>query len=614
MGNNFHEEYRGSMDEGSFYLPFGIQSSTTNPSTPNQLNELGMRLNEGVKNVEVGALSEDVFESIPSEHFREMGRLARLTDTKVSMHAPMVDLAGFSKEGKWSEDNREDTERYMKSVLDRVHKIDPKGNVLLNMHSTGGVPGFSWKKGVPSEKDMVVAVEKESGNLIPLRYEKLQYIEGEKIFTPEDRLEVLNESKWQEEKLKLMSYEKAKDEINVMKLNIESNPQYRKVLYLKEQNLPVPEEDVEQFNYMHERIMTHENHMNEYDNHIMLGLQNLNHLYSNYYDPKSGSEKRIAKRNKKMLENVGDKYRMQFDIEKRGRERINKAMSNASPTDYDKLVKIHNEESQRIDKELQDKVGQKIDSGYLMKRISSLPAPQLYDTAENFAKEKTTETLSNLAMHSYGKYGHNSPIIAVENWVPESVLSRADSMKELIKDSRSEFSSKLMKDKGMSSSEANKVAEKLIGATWDVGHIFQLRKSGYTKKDVIEETEKIAPYVKHVHLTDHFGYTDSHLAPGMGEVPIKEMVEKLKKEDIDRVYVNESGGFINNFNQNPVPHTLESLNSPLYSMNNGPSWAQARDFYSSYTLGYQDLLTGQKYSGGFSGLPLELGADRKEGE
>ena len=58
-----------------------------------------------------------------------------------------------------------------------------------------------------------------------------------------------------------------------MKLNIESNPQYRKVLYLKGQNLPVPEEDVEQFNYMHERIMTHENHMNEYDNHIMLGLR-----------------------------------------------------------------------------------------------------------------------------------------------------------------------------------------------------------------------------------------------------------------------------------------------------------------------------------------------------
>ena len=38
-------------------------------------------------------------------------------------------------------------------------------------------------------------------------------------------------------------------------------------------------------------------------------------------------------------------------------------------------------------------------------------------------------------------------------------------------------------------------AEKLIGATWDVGHINMIRKQGFSEKDVINEAEIIAPFV-----------------------------------------------------------------------------------------------------------------------
>ena len=68
--------------------------------------------------------------------------------------------------------------------------------------------------------------------------------------------------------------------------------------------------------------------------------------------------------------------------------------------------------------------------------------------------------------------------------------------------------------------------KKFIGATWDMGHINMLKKQGFTNKEIIRETKKIAPYVKHVHITDNFGFDDSHLSPGMGNVPIKKVMKE----------------------------------------------------------------------------------------
>jgi len=76
--------------------------------------------------------------------------------------------------------------------------------------------------------------------------------------------------------------------------------------------------------------------------------------------------------------------------------------------------------------------------------------------------------------------------------------------------------------------EAGKqAAEKLIGATWDVGHINMIRRQGFGKEDIIKEAEKIAPVVKHIHLSDNFGFEHTELPMGMGNVPIKEIMKKL---------------------------------------------------------------------------------------
>ena len=50
----------------------------------------------------------------------------------------------------------------------------------------------------------------------------------------------------------------------------------------------------------------------------------------------------------------------------------------------------------------------------------------------------------------------------------------------------------------------------------------------FTEKDVVKESEKIAPFVKHVHLSDNFGLEHTELPMGMGNVPMKEIL-KLSK-------------------------------------------------------------------------------------
>ena len=56
-----------------------------------------------------------------------------------------------------------------------------------------------------------------------------------------------------------------------------------------------------------------------------------------------------------------------------------------------------------------------------------------------------------------------------------------------------------------------------------------LRKEGYSEKDIVKQTEIIAPFVKHVHLSDNFGFEHTELPMGMGNVPLKEIMEKLQK-------------------------------------------------------------------------------------
>jgi hypothetical protein len=242
-------------------------------------------------------------------------------------------------------------------------------------------------------------------------------------------------------------------------------------------------------------------------------------------------------------------------------------------------------------------------------RNEKLPEPQVYRPIEDFAKEKAAETLGNAAFHGFKKFGTTAPIVSVENLFPGMAFSRGGQMKELIEESRKKFIEKAKKE-GYSTSEAADVAQKIIGATWDVGHLNILRKEGFKEEDIVKETEAIAKYVKHVHLTDNFGYSDSHLPPGMGNVPIKEIMEKLEKAGFSGKGIVEAGGFVQHFKVSPMPYVLEAFGSPLYPMLAQPTWNQIQGTYGNYFAFPSSYFPEQHFSlygGGFSTLPQELG-------
>src|SRR3989344_8290997 len=111
----------------------GVLGAPLSTQSANQIQDMGLRLNEGMKNIEISAISPEIAEGIPKEHFKEMRRLAELTDSKVSLHAPIIDASGFTQQG-WSEQNRIAAEKQFNSIVDRAYDLDSKGNVPVVIH------------------------------------------------------------------------------------------------------------------------------------------------------------------------------------------------------------------------------------------------------------------------------------------------------------------------------------------------------------------------------------------------------------------------------------------------------------------------------------------------
>ncbi|NMB66975.1 sugar phosphate isomerase/epimerase, partial [Candidatus Woesearchaeota archaeon] len=222
--------------------------------------------------------------------------------------------------------------------------------------------------------------------------------------------------------------------------------------------------------------------------------------------------------------------------------------------------------------------------------------------------------ISDLAVDSFKKFKNTSPIISIENPPAGMGFSTGEELKEIIEKSREKFVEKL-KSTGMNEKKAREEAEKLIGVTWDVGHINMMRKYGYDSKNIVEETEKVAPLVKHVHLSDNFGFEHTELPMGMGNVPIKEIMEKLGKEGYDAKKIIEAGNWWQHFQRSPLKETLESFGSPIYSSGQAPYWNQSLGFQQNYYSGYGAFLPQKNYEifgGGFSGLPSEFGGQLRQ--
>jgi len=179
---------------------------------------------------------------------------------------------------------------------------------------------------------------------------------------------------------------------------------------------------------------------------------------------------------------------------------------------------------------------------------------------------------------------------------------------DMPEETRNKFVENAVNQGVLSESAARKQAEKLIGATWDVGHINMLRKYGYGEKELLKETEAVAPFVNKVHLSDNFGMEHTELPMGMGNVPIKKEMEILEKYNKQVKKIVETGNWYQHFQIPPFTETLSALGSPVYSQ--GPVyWNQAVDAYGSYFAGsgMNPEVHHSIYGSGFTTLPVELG-------
>lgn len=619
----FYQNYDTSFD--SKYKLSGYKiGTTTNPTVANQLEEFGTRLNEGVTNVEIGALKEDIFDTIPKEHLKDIKQLSKITGTNVSMHAPLIDPTGFpSREGaepRWSEQQRIANEQQIKSILERAYDIGKNGNVPVVLH--GGTifsqeqeKGLFDEKGMPSLRSMT-AVNQDTGEITVLKYEKKiplgiskDEIESGKakysIWDPMKRMDALNRTQWDKEKLELLSHQKHAMELEDRKRYIQQ--EIAPLQYGSEHGLLSPQDEA-RFKELNKQVNSLSMHIKEINDHTVAGMQELHHKFEKF---KHVSKDEETKKHYKAYS--GAFKDMQKEIN------LNTEEIYATDKKIREIAKTVKDEKELMQKgaKLFEKEADlyKERNKLLISHLAEIPAPELWTPVKDFSIEQASTTIANAALHGFKKFGEKAPILAIENSYPNMPLATAKELKEALEKAREKFIENVVKQKNISRQEAKRISENLIGATWDLGHMNMLRRAGYEgeelKKKILEETKKISPFIKHLHVTDNFGFADTHLPPGMGTVPIKEVLEELEKKEGKRMeeirHIIEAGGFINAFKQNPFLYSLEYFGSPLYKMGAGPYWQQdIQGFYRTPYIEFSPLHF-DLYGSGFSTLPKELG-------
>lgn len=559
----------------------GNLSMATDPRTANQIAEVTTKLNTGVKNIEVSTISPEVFESIPEQHLEEINRISKLTGIDVTVHGLLLEPSGITQQG-FSEVQREGTERQMLMNVERASKMTPGG--VVTFHSSIGVPEAVEKVFVKDEQGRLVEKER-SAIFIDPRTGKIRTERDiqERFFPPEGE-------KFTGEKLPF------DPKTEIKRVNEEG---WRGTLENVNWRVMRGYESVAKEGLIDEQIIK------EVDK---KGTQVLDQFGADkklaeveYYQHKEGEQLlRAAYREMKELFDLAYK-KAKDDAGKIGKgEDFQKLKAFAGSIDINKMSESNPE----------------YDSTYFANKVREGTAlfgrvqnPDFYVPLQDFVLEKSSQTFGDVAFQAYEKLKEKAPIVSIENPPAGGGFSRAEDLKQLIQSSRKKFAENAVKN-GYSESEAERIAEKMIGATWDVGHINMLRKFGYTDKELIKQTETIAPFVKHVHLSDNFGMDHTELPMGMGNVPFKEELAAINKAGFKGKQVVETGNWWQHFKTPPMAETLEALGSPLYSMRMDPYWNQVRATYGHYFSGYGPILPEQHFSlygGGFSALPQELG-------
>jgi sugar phosphate isomerase/epimerase len=566
--------YNGYAFAGDFAM-------TTKPDTANILQSVNTALSSGAKNVDVTAVVPEVFDSMPQPHLKEVNRIAKLTGVDVSMHGPVIDVSGIDPRGggNFSEVERETAERRVADALLRSHDLNPKGNIMVNFHSSEGLQGSELlppsKREEGTKYKRLMAINRESGRIAPLESEKEFYPGGEIreiTRTPERRLETLNNTEW-------------KNSMFQIEVNRENAERILKDVY----PISIAQFAKIQAGQLDPRTLS-QAEINE--------IKKVSSAWE-FIDQAKLSADSLFSKAVEMAKADNDKEKMKFLTE--------------LSQHYGKLTGI---EGNKINIEKHFNPKNYSEALYELTRDLERAPPNLWVPLEDFQAEKTAQTFGNAAWEAYKKHKNTSPVLVIENPPATHALSKGEEVRKVVEDSRKQFVRNAVKT-GMSESEARKQAEKLIGATWDVGHINMLRKYGYSEKEITEEAGKVAPVLKMVHLSDNFGFEHTELPMGMGNVPLKEVMAKLGQKGFEAKKIIEAGHWWRHFGTPPFQETLEATGSPIYGMKMAPYWSQVPQLFEGYFGGYGQMLPQTHYEtfgAGFSRLPTELGGQAQSAQ
>ena len=495
---SFYQGINYATHDPSFYTtpisgytspPVSDIGMALNPFTANQLGELRTKLNPGQKIVEVQGIKPEILESIPEQHLDEMRRVFKLTGVTPTLHGPLLDASGII-EGGFSEESRMGVEKQMESAVLRSHKLDPEGNISVTFHSSVALPEMRphiKKEGKKIEEGLWI-VDESTGQIDRIKPEERYFPEEGKftgkeyIFQAEKELQRRNMESWTQS---LASINQSADwgQEHLREIRNKYPEPYKQIGKI-DKNL-IKGADLPQFEDIERKVSQGQ-----------IYLRNSYRNMKDFFDKAWANVKN--ENDKRMLEEFAN--------------RIKGQITPGIDTDLSRVEELRGVVNEGLN---------------VLQGLNE--TPQIYKKLNDFAIEKSAQTFANVAESAYNEYGRTAPIVNIENPPAGTGLSTAEDMKKLVVDSRTQLTKNLIDKRGMSKSEANAVAEKMIGATWDVGHINMLRKKGYTEKDVIDQTKIIAPYVKHVHLSDNFGLDHTELPMGMGNVPTDKMLKEVSK-------------------------------------------------------------------------------------
>jgi len=598
---NYSQNYYGSMDPQyssamassvwrNYY--FGAPTPATKALQLPEIAKLGM---SGIQNVEIGVLDPTHWEAIPRQHFEQMKQLAKLQLGKqgaISVHAPVQPDAGGFSENHWTEENRQFAENLFKDVIDKAQIVQTDKNVPVpvTIHASNQ-PAVQWKWDSKANEgrgglieEAKFLIDPEKGEMTVARRETVQYPTGEKEYTTEQNRYRTNVNWWDAKERELRAIE-----AEMMRARKEQRE------YLVGAGMPatIGFDQMDQWMAQNDRL-------------IPVQAKQFRQMFIDSFEDFGRSTNAIfdkAVKNLEYAQNMNPKYKEQLERFKKFQE------SGGGENPFATAV-------------------------FLKQNISEdekYPAP-IFIPVENWAQRKGAETFAELGYYAYKKHGEKGPFVSVENYRPELAMGRGESLRDGLNLARELLAKKLMEKEKMSKPRAEKIAADKIKATWDIGHINLLKRfgmpaevkgekgkpEGFWKKEV----KAIQDYIGHVHISDNFGYQDVHLAPGMGNTPIKEFLAHLEKTGkLGHIKsILESGGIPAHLGIAPS-HTeaLVELGVPLYQgvSTPGPTWQEIGKNYffgsGGYSSGYGKFLPEghfSEYGTGFSQLPTALGGAR----